>query len=93
MHTQECLFGLTCFMSVTIGVSSERLHALNCLCSSCINTDDNAAANMLNILLMHTMQTANMTLTLNLFMVAHFCIQLSVGNRQGPLGPQRGPIY
>ncbi len=36
----------------------------------------NAAANMLNISLMHTMQTANMTLSLNLFMVAHFCIQL-----------------
>ncbi len=36
----------------------------------------NAADNMLNISLMHTMQTANMTLSLNLFMVAHFCIQL-----------------
>ncbi len=36
----------------------------------------NAAANMLNISLLHTMQTANITLSLNLFIVAHFCIQL-----------------
>ncbi len=36
----------------------------------------NADANMLNISLLHTMQTAGMTLSLNLFMVAHFCIQL-----------------
>ncbi len=34
------------------------------------------ATNMLNILLLHTMQTDKMTLNLNLIMVAHFWIQL-----------------
>ncbi len=36
----------------------------------------NATANMLNILLIHAMKTANRTLSLNLFIVAHLCIQL-----------------
>ncbi len=36
----------------------------------------NAAANVLNISLLHTMQTANMTLSLNMIVVANFFIQL-----------------